>query len=38
MFWGGDVRLDAAMTYRTEEFDDQDDPTKLWGINMTIGF
>jgi lipid A 3-O-deacylase len=38
MFWGGDVRLDAAMTYRTEEFEDQDDPTKLWGINMTIGF
>jgi hypothetical protein len=38
MFWGGDVRLDAAVTYRTEEFEDQDDPTKLWGINMTIGF
>jgi len=38
MFWGGDVRLDAVMTYRTEEFEDQDDPTKLWGINATIGF
>jgi hypothetical protein len=38
MFWGDAVRLDAVLTYRTEEFDNQDDPTKLWGLNMTIGF
>jgi len=32
------VRLDTAVTYRTEEFEDQDDPTTLWGLNMTVGF
>jgi len=38
MFWGDAVKLDAVMTYRTEEFEDQDDPTKLWGINLTVAF
>jgi lipid A 3-O-deacylase len=38
MFWGDAVKLDAVMTYRTEEFEHQDDPTKLWGINLTVAF
>jgi lipid A 3-O-deacylase len=38
LFWGDAVRLDTAVTYRTEEFEDQDDPTTLWGLNMTVGF
>ncbi len=27
MFWGNAVRLDAVVTYRTEEFEDQDKAT-----------
>ncbi len=38
MFWGDAVKLDAALTYRTEEFEGQDDPTKFAGINLTVGF
>jgi len=38
LFWGDAVKLDAMISYRTEEFDGQDDPTKFWGINGTIGF
>jgi lipid A 3-O-deacylase len=38
LFWGDAVRLDTAVTYRTEEFEDQDKPTTLWGLNMTVGF
>jgi lipid A 3-O-deacylase len=38
MFWGGSVKLDAVVTYRTEEFEQQDDPTKTAGINVTMGF
>ena len=38
MFWGDAAKLDAVITYRTEEFEDQDDPTTLWGLNLTVGF
>ena len=38
MFWGHSVKLDAVVTYRTEEFEQQDDPTKIAGINVTVGF
>jgi lipid A 3-O-deacylase len=38
LFWGNAVRLDTAVTYRTEEFEAQDNPTTLWGLNMTVGF
>jgi lipid A 3-O-deacylase len=38
MFWGNSVKLDAVVTYRTEEFEQQDDPTKTAGINVTVGF
>jgi lipid A 3-O-deacylase len=38
LFWGDAVRLDTVITYRTEEFEDQDEPTTLWGLNMTVGF
>jgi lipid A 3-O-deacylase len=38
LFWGSDVKLDASVTYRTEEFDGQDDPAKTANINLTVGF
>jgi lipid A 3-O-deacylase len=38
MFWGEAVKLDAVVTYRSEEFERQNDPTKFAGINLTIGF
>ena len=38
VFWGDAVKLDAVATYRTEEFEDQDHPSKFWGINLTVGF
>lgn len=38
LFWGDAVRLDTAITYRTEEFEDQDQGTTIWGLNMTVGF
>jgi hypothetical protein len=38
MFWGDAVKLDAVITYRTEEFESQDDPTTLWALNATVGF
>jgi hypothetical protein len=38
LFWGDAVKLDAVATYRTEEFEDQDHPSKFWGINLTVGF
>lgn len=38
LFWGSAVRLDTAVTYRTKEFEAQDEATTLWGINMTVGF
>ncbi|WP_162917496.1 lipid A deacylase LpxR family protein [Dongia deserti] len=38
MFWTDAVKLDAVVTYRSEEFERQDDPTKFAGINVTIGF
>jgi lipid A 3-O-deacylase len=38
IFWADAARLDAVVTYRTEEFEDQDDPTTLWGFNLTVGF
>ncbi len=38
MFWGDAVKLDAVVTYRTKEFEGQDDPTKFAGINLTVGF
>jgi hypothetical protein len=38
MFWGSAVKLDAGVAYRTEEFENQDDPVALWGLNLTVGF
>jgi hypothetical protein len=38
MFWGEAVKLDTSITYRTEEFENQDDPVALWGLNLTVGF
>jgi lipid A 3-O-deacylase len=38
LFWGDAVRLDTAITYRSKEFEDQDEATTLWGLNMTVGF
>jgi hypothetical protein len=38
LFWGGAVKLDAVVTYRSEEFEQQDDATKIAGINLTVGF
>ena len=38
LFWGDQVKLDTAVTYRTEEFENQDDPATLWGLNLTVGF
>jgi lipid A 3-O-deacylase len=38
LFWGSAVRLDTAITYRSKEFEDQDEATTLWGLNMTVGF
>lgn len=38
LFWGSAVRLDTAVTYRTKEFEAQDEATTLWGINLTVGF
>jgi hypothetical protein len=38
LFWGDMVKADAVAIYRTEEFEDQDHPTKFAGINVTIGF
>jgi len=38
MFWGDAVKVDALAVYRTEEFENQDNPTKFAGINLTVGF
>lgn len=38
LFWGETVKLDGVAIYRTEEFEDQSDPTKFAGINVTVGF
>jgi lipid A 3-O-deacylase len=38
LFWGDALRLDTAVTYRSEEFEGQDKPTTMWGLNMTVGF
>jgi hypothetical protein len=38
VFWGKAAKLGAVATYRTEEFEDQDHPSKFWEINLTVGF
>lgn len=38
VFWSDAVKLDAVVTYRSEEFERQDEATKFAGINVTIGF
>lgn len=38
LFWSNDVKLDAGFTYRTKEFEGQDENAKFANINLTIGF
>jgi lipid A 3-O-deacylase len=38
LFWGDAVKLDAVATYRTKEFDHQDEASKFAGFNLTLGF
>jgi lipid A 3-O-deacylase len=38
LFWSNDIKLDAGFTYRTKEFEGQDDEAKFANINLTIGF
>jgi lipid A 3-O-deacylase len=38
LFWSDAVKLDAGFTYRTPEFDGQDEAAKFANVNLTIGF
>ena len=38
LFWSNAVKLDAGFTYRTEEFEGQDEDAKFANINLTVGF
>jgi lipid A 3-O-deacylase len=38
LFWSNAVKLDAGFTYRTQEFEGQDDAAKFANINLTVGF
>lgn len=38
LFWSNAIKLDAGFTYRTQEFEGQDDAAKFANINLTIGF
>jgi hypothetical protein len=38
LFWSNSVKLDAGFTYRTEEFEGQDENAKFANINLTVGF
>lgn len=38
LFWSSAVKLDAGFTYRTQEFEGQDEAAKFANINLTIGF
>ncbi len=38
LFWSNSVKLDAGFTYRTQEFEGQDEDAKFANINLTIGF
>lgn len=38
LFWSSDVKLDAGFTYRTKEFDGQDENAKFANISLTVGF
>lgn len=38
LFWDRAIRLDAGFTYRTQEFEGQDDDAKFANINLSIGF
>lgn len=38
LFWSNAVRLDAGFTYRTQEFEGQDEDAKFAGVSLAIGF
>ncbi|MDY0873662.1 lipid A deacylase LpxR family protein [Dongia rigui] len=38
LFWSNSVKLDAGFTYRTQEFEGQDENAKFANINLTVGF
>lgn len=38
LFWSNAVKLDAGFTYRTLEFDGQDEAAKFANVNLTVGF
>lgn len=38
LFWDRSIRLDAGFTYRTKEFEGQDDEAKFANVNLSIGF
>ncbi|MBK8161301.1 MAG: lipid A deacylase LpxR family protein [Rhodospirillaceae bacterium] len=38
LFWSNAIKLDAGFTYRTQEFEGQDDAAKFANINLTVGF
>nr|WP_298689429.1 lipid A deacylase LpxR family protein [uncultured Dongia sp.] len=38
LFWSNSIKLDAGFTYRTQEFEGQDDAAKFANINLTVGF
>jgi lipid A 3-O-deacylase len=38
LFWDRSIRVDAGFTYRTKEFEGQDDDAKFANVNLSIGF
>lgn len=38
IFWSNSVKLDAGFTYRTQEFEGQDEGAKFANVNLTVGF
>lgn len=38
LFWDRAIRVDAGFTYRTKEFEGQDDDAKFANVNLSIGF
>jgi hypothetical protein len=38
MFWSSAIKLDAGFTYRTQDFEGQDDAAKFANINLSFGF
>lgn len=38
LFWSNSIKLDAGFTYRTQEFEGQDEAAKFANVNLTIGF